>query len=894
MGLLLGVLIWGTGLPDAARAQAPDSTYTLVLRDVPLEQALEELVARTQINLVYDTELVSDQRVFCTGRNRSAEALLRCVLRGAQLDYVRTSAGTYVLIESAQKAARHGFLAGRVVDQQTGEPLPNAHVMLADASTGTATNDSGLFHFSSLLSGTHRVVVTYVGYRTHVGRVWVPPDDGARTRIELRPQPVTSEPLVVTGLQQRLPSAGLGESGFTASRTDLTGGFGASDVARGAGNLMGVSRRSPLAELHIQGGGTGEHQVELDGIPVRNPVSLGQLLGAFSPLAIGRFTVHKAGFGAQHGSHIAGLVSVDHDLSRPTDRFATMRADPVSVNGRVQQPIHLPGGIDGQAMVAGRMSVWDVYRDPALSELLTEWNAVDALLASELLGREIRASALEPRRSQIGVQFSDLHAALRLDLSPFQTLYASAYRGTNEIGADFRTLGSDAGLSVATRDRYDWSNLGGQVRLEWLMGARTIGSMRVHGSRHVSRYEYLAGSAPDSLAPSPVPDEANAVNEVGLEAEVDYSLSSQHDVQVGVEAALITSEFSAGNGFIAPIAYDNATWHGAGYVQGERSIGLRMTAEWGTRLTFVPDRRTVYAEPRLALRYDRSTSAIGEYAVRLAGGLYRQFTNRFDLSSTGPTSVVPSIRFWLPVDQSVAPPKAYHAAAEALLMPAPNWTISAEGYYKWQPRILAIDYAELLAASEASAPRSIVQGDFVAASRGSAFGGSLRLKYEGDRLQGTLSYTLSRSQRTFPSRFNGRTEPTPWNEPHRLSADADIPVIGGLSAHLSWKGVWGRSWGFRQAYYDYFVPESDSDEFGGHDLSDPSAQTLPPLYRWDAGLSYTREWTGVRVKAQAHLINVLDRANEFDWNLSPTDGGLVQGVRTLPGRRPVLSLTVGY
>lgn len=923
IGALVGLLVWHAVPDGAAYAQSSDEpasedgTYTLVLRDVPLRKALDELVSMTHINLIYDSDLMSEQRVFCSGEDVVPEALLQCILNDVPIDYVRTSSGTYVLVESAREAARYGRFAGRVVDEETGEPLPHAHVLLADASTGTATNEAGLFSFSSLLSGPHRVVVTHMGYRTHVDHVWVPPDEDVRERIALRPEPVSGDAVVVTGLQQRLPSQELGRSEFAAGQTEMLSGMGTPDVARGAGTLMGVARQSPMAELHIQGGSTGEHQVQLDGIPVRNPVSLGQLLGAFSPLAIGRYTVHKAGFGASRGSHIAGLVSVEHDVTRPGDRIATLKADPVSINGRVQRPITLPGGIEGDAMVTARQSMWGVYRDPALKELFTEWNTVDPLLAAQVAGWEDDDIVpeleeddddvvLEPYRNQIGVSFSDLHAATRLELDPFRTLYASIYRGTNEIGADVRSatdLGTDDSTrSVTTRDAYDWSNLGGQARLEWLMGARTIGTLRLHGSRHTSHYDYLpqgttdqasgaSSSASSYPSSSEVPDEDNAVNEIGVEGELSYSVASQHRVQAALEAVRTDSEFRAGNRFIQPITYENATWHLAGHVQGEHSLGLQTTLEWGTRLTFIPDRRTAYAEPRLALRYDRSQSALGGFAARVATGLYRQYVNRFDLSSTGPTSVVPSIRFWLPVDRSVAPPRAYHLAADALVMPTSNWTISAEVYYKHQPRILAVDYAAL---RDGEAAWSAAQDDFVAASRGMAYGGGLRLKYEGERLQSTLSYTLSRSRRTFPSRFDGRMEPVPWNEPHRLALDADVPVLGPLTAHLSWKGIWGRTWAFRRAYYDYLAVGAASDAFEPYRLSRPSDHTLPPTYQLDAGLSYTQTWGDVRVEARAQLVNVLDRANTFDWSLRPNGSGFDRSIRALPGRRPVVTLTVGY
>lgn len=204
---------------------------------------------------------------------------------------------------------RRGHLAGVVVDKATGEPLPHANVLLADANTGTATNKAGFYSFSSLLSGPHRIVATYVGYETTVDSVWVPPGDSVQQRIALRPQSVAAAPVVVNSLQQRLPSRRLGKGVLPAGHLAQLGSIGVPDVARGTGSLLGVALQPPLADLHIQGGATGEHQTRLDGVPIRSPVTMGRLLGAFSPLALGRLTVYKAGFRTEQGSLTSGVVA---------------------------------------------------------------------------------------------------------------------------------------------------------------------------------------------------------------------------------------------------------------------------------------------------------------------------------------------------------------------------------------------------------------------------------------------------------------------------------------------------------------------------------------------------------------------------------------------------------
>ena len=163
----------------AAPAEAQEARYSLALRDVPLEQALERLVEMTRVSLVYGGEVEGDH-VFCRRADATAEALLRCIVESAGVDYYQLSSGTFVVIERADQAPRYGSLAGVVVDGETGEPLPGASVLLADASAGTASNAAGMFAFSVLEPGPYRVTASFVGYEPVATDVWVPAD--GRTR----------------------------------------------------------------------------------------------------------------------------------------------------------------------------------------------------------------------------------------------------------------------------------------------------------------------------------------------------------------------------------------------------------------------------------------------------------------------------------------------------------------------------------------------------------------------------------------------------------------------------------------------------------------------------------------------------------------------------------------
>lgn len=913
-GLALLCLAASPQAQTGAERDAEAGPYTATFRDAPLDRALAELVDLTGIELAYSAGLVEGARAVCSRRGASAEALLRCVLAGTGLDFVRSSSGAYVLIRAVREEPARVRLAGRVVDAATGEPLPDAHVLLADGSAGTAAGAGGLFAFASLLPGDHQLVATHVGYAPALVTVAdVAPGAGRVVELRLVTETIAPRTVVVDGLTQRLPSEGLGigvrEALDPADRSEREGGLlaapglgGTADVARGAAGVLGVSAALPLADLHVQGGATAEHVTRLDGAPVRDPVALGRHLGAFSPLALGRTTVRKAGFEAQHGSALAGVVDLAHDLG---DRQfgAVLQTDPVSLNGRVGGPVQI-GRAEGSAFVAARASAWDAYRDPGLSELLDDWSRFDPAFTGTWLGEPVTVEALQPAAYAPDVAFSDLHAAVRVQPNAYGTASAAVYRARNHVAARRAVvLADDAGdRLLGVRDVYDWTNWAGSARYAWLVGARGLVGVRATLADHRSAYGYRFGWRPGGTAPDAAffdglddgrgDDAEHALVERTVEAEGTLSLGPGREISAALGAEWVTARFGGDNAFIAPIDIEADAAFVTGRAGARTMLGRRATLDIGVRLTAVPSRQTVYAEPRLSARYDSDWPGVGAVAVRGAAGLYRQFVNGLAFRSASPAAVVPELFFWLPVTADVAPPHAVHLAADALVLPGERWTVRAEAFARFEGRTLALDVPLLQTATEAATHPSEV----VTSASGRVVGGGLRAQYAGPRLSLAAAYSAERARRTVPGRFDGRAVPTPWEAPHRLSADVRLGLGAGLSVEGAGRAVWGRSWAYRAAYYDYLL-SSGAPPLArplAARLADPGEPGLPALYTLDLSAGYTRLFGVGRADLRVGMANVLDRDNTYDLAPRALNAPDEAVARTLPGRRWTASLRVSF
>ena len=945
--LALAALVCLAGAAPLAAQPADD--VDLVLRGVPADAALAAVAEATGLDVVYSSELVGDDPVWCGGAGWQADDLLRCITDAVGLDYARRSSGTYVVTERVVEPVQAGGVAGLVVDGETGAPLALAHVRLAGATT--VTDADGRFALADVTPGPHVLLASYVGYRAQAVRLAVAPGAVRTETVGLRPAVARVGAVVIDGLVPRLASERLGaDVGFEvlpdrvegraparAETASLAGGAPAvTSSADGPAlrPLLGVGGRTFRDGLSLQGGEPGEHALTLDGARIYEPLAIGPALGAMSPLAVGRVTVRKAGFGAETGSYLAGAVEAEHALASPPGGVSiAAEGDVYAASARLQHAARLGtlGGetVEATTLVAARRSLWDAVRPGALDDALRDWNSVDPVLASVLAEDATPPRAhYDTHRHGSELAFSDLHAATRLRVGALRSLRASLYRGGSDVSTELFAVGAppvggseggapDPSASFLARDATRWTNTAATLRGDALVSPRWRLGGGARLSRHTlrQRYDALDGTAAglDGTEPlataelrladalgTDLPDNGNALTELTISGDATVALGAGQELALGLEATGAWSRFHLlSAGFGEASFRDLDAEHGqarlATFAAGRHRLGARWTLEPGLRLTTLAASGDVFAEPRLALRYDAQPGdwrLPGTVAARLAAGVYRQFASRVELATFGPSALVPDVAVWLPTDGSVAPPSALHAAAEVLWQPSAAWAARVEGYAKALPRVYALDYRALFAEGAPLAD----QADFLLPEEGRSWGVGARLERQAPRWAASAGVALANAERRSDARFDGRWVPAPWAEPVRATLGLDVLAAGsrasGLLLRARGLGVWGRSWALRRAYYDV-LPAVGTSALGAFGLGAPGSDRLAPLVTLDLGLAWTTSLAGARTELAVDVANALGRRNVLDWSLRPDAEGTLGAVtRTLPGAQPSLRLRV--
>ena len=217
-------------------------------------------------------------------------------------------------------------LVGRILDAQTGQPLPEARVRLVEPVRREAVSDArGEFHLAPVPAGPCVIEAVLIGYEPV--RVTVSGEERGRAlEVRLAPRPLPGPEIEVTTTRAKERSSAVA---FTElSRTDLGERYWAQDVPMllaetpsvyaysDAGNGVGYSY------VQIRGFAQRDVSVTINGIPLNDPqshevywVDHSDLLASAQDVQVQR-GVGSALYGA---SAVGGSINVE-TLDQPVDR----------------------------------------------------------------------------------------------------------------------------------------------------------------------------------------------------------------------------------------------------------------------------------------------------------------------------------------------------------------------------------------------------------------------------------------------------------------------------------------------------------------------------------------------------------------------------------------------
>ncbi|MBQ6038247.1 MAG: TonB-dependent receptor [Bacteroidaceae bacterium] len=773
-----------------------------------------------------------------------------------------------LLLFTLPLSAQNVVLSGRVTDATTGEPLIGVSVYNSQRRTGTTTNSSGYYSLTLPSQRQLELTFSYVGYSSETQTLTLTTD--RQLNIQLKQGEYSLNEVQVLGTRHNFGAQSSQMSAIAVTAEQIRRMpvlFGETDVLKTLQHLPGVqSSGEGRAGIHVRGGDYDQNLFLLDGITLYNPQHLQGFTSAINADVLDDVVLYKGAFPARYGSRLSSIVDIsllDGDMERfRTSITAGMLASRVQVEGPIWKG-HTSFNI------AARASYFNAIVKPLLEEVMYDnpgqMNEFAHMKYYDINAKLVHRFSDNDKLSLVFYMGHDENNA-----TPNETSQHFQYQENGENGIPIYGLIDN---TITSQKLNKWSNLLGGLNYTHLFNE----SLTWNTSLSYSGYDYKLQHRQDSSARTSlginttIVDAAelysliikqggifytSKIHDVQLKSDLIYTRKDHHEVHGGIQAGIINlnpsvgvsndnytkmtdSEKTALNIGLGDERYQEkqkSTSNFVGNGQDLKLFGAYVEDDWvltpwlkaniGIRLQgYVNDTKTQMAiEPRSSVRLmlAKSTSLKASYA-RMSQGI--------NLLSSG--SLLNPSEIWVPISGQMKIGTSDQVTL-ALNHDLKNGIqLSFEGYYKWLDNVM--DYKE-----GASFQTGNNWEEKIAQGRGRAFGVELMAQKTIGHTTGMVSYTWSKSLRTFDQEGmilnDGREFYAVGDRRHNFS----INITQRLSKNWDFSAAWTYQTGRRASLASMTIASGVLDEYNNYYPFEESAEN--PVFEYKTHGNYQNSY----------------------------------------------------
>jgi len=746
----------------------------------------------------------------------------------------------YILSVQCSYAQKKVTISGHIRDAANGEILPGAIVTAKPQGLRSPSNDYG-FYSISLVPGEYTLNYASLGFDTQEHLVRLTKDTVISISLSATAKMIT-EVVVTAGRNAESVRSPITATALSINKIkQLPPMLGEADIIKSFQLMPGVSVVGEGSSgFNVRGGGVDQNLILMDEAPLYFTSHLFNLFSVTNPDAMRDATLYKSEMPARYGGRLSSVLDTRMKDGNNQDWKFTGGLGLIASRFTAEGPIEKN---KSSMIISGRRSYTDL----------------------------ITKQSSDPAISDNSIYFYDLSAKLNFTLSDKDRLFLSGYFGKDNI-------------EVAKRFGMKWGNGTGTVRWNHVFSPRLFSNT----SLIYSDYRYELASMGD---PSTSFTWKAGILDYAVKNSFNWYLSSGSRVYFGLEAAL--HDFSPGKAF--PLS-EKSIFNDI-VMQGERAAEYNLywdhdwklndvlSLEYGLRYSLFqslangntviydyeghPGKRKLpynprnfsdwetikwynNLQPRMAVKVQAGAAA------SIKASYSRTAQNLHLISNTVSSS---PLDMWTPSSYNVSPETADQFSAGYFRNFKNNkYDVSAEIYYRLlYGQIDFINGAETLLNDH-------LAGDMVF-GKGRAYGAEFFIRKNEGRLNGWLSYTLSRAERK--TELYNDYYPVRHDKTHAVS----LVAVYQLKPRISLSGTYNFASGTPTT-----LPDSRF-EFEGIPVQYNSGNfrnnyRIPAYHRLDLAATFKgKEVPGRRVNSEwvVSLYNAMARRNPFSLYLRQSE-----------------------
>ena len=727
------------------------------------------------------------------------------------------------------ETVKHFTISGKINDSKTGEALIGATVYIKEIKTGIATNVYG-FYSLSLPAGSYSLLYSFLGYESLEKKI----DLQANTNLNIElttKQHMLGE--VVINAEKKNENIVRDEMSVIkmSSKTikQIPALLGEVDIIKALELLPGIQATSEGSSgFSVRGGASDQNLILLDEATI---YSVSHFLGFFSIFnndAIKDVTIYKGDMPMNYGGRLASVLDVRMNDGNSKKFTATGGIGIIASRLTLEGPI---GNEKTTYLISGRRTYYDLF-----FPLSTDVN--------------VRNDDL---------YFYDFNAKITHQFNQNNRLFISGYLGRDVFN------NPNAGMT--------YGNQTFTMRWNHIISNQIFSNF----SFVQSRYNYNLGN-PGATSNSFTWDAA--MKDYGLKADFTYYVNPNNTVKFGASSIYHIFEPGSVSGiggqstftqFLLPSNY--ALEHGI-YIGNDQKINDKLSIKYGLRYSifqnvgsatvyhfnssFESTDSTVYSSGKIFNTYSGLEPRVGlNYKLNESSSIKASYSRTYQYLqlAQNSTSGTP-LDIWFPASPNVKPQKADQIAVGYFRNFLDNVIeTSVECYYKTLDNSIDFkDNAELFLNKK-------LEGE-LRFGTAKSYGVEVYIKKALGQFYGWISYTYSRTDRTFPDINDGKTYLSYYDKPHNLSIVANYDFNDRHILSANWVYYSGAPVTFptgRAVFAGTIIPI----------FSDRNVYRMPDYHRLDLSFTikakvkpnkrFTHEWV-------FSLYNVYNRHNTWAIN----------------------------
>ncbi|TWH99652.1 outer membrane receptor protein involved in Fe transport [Flavobacterium tiangeerense] len=767
-----------------------------------------------------------------------------------------------VVLSSFCSFAQEKFtLSGTIIDASSNESLIGVNVVLHSLKTGVTTNEYGFFSIT-VPKGSYTVQVSYLGFQTLEESIDL--NQNTIRNFKLVGNETILKEVIITDNKTKIdikkPEMSVNKLSISAIKK-MPVVLGEVDVLKSILLLPGVTNAGEGASgFNVRGGGADQNLILLDEATIFNSSHVFGFFSVFNPDAIKDLKLYKGGIPARYGGRASSVLDI------------------YQKDGNSKE-FHVNGGI-------GLIS----------SRILAEGPLVKDKGSFLIGGRSSYAHLflkLSEEQKDNSAYFYDLNTKLSYKLNPNNNLYLSGYFGRDvfSLNESFTNIYGNATLNLRWNHLFSeklFSNLSliyndyyygldlDFVGFKWDSGIKNY-NVKYDFKNYISNkfklnygvnaiyYEFNPGT----IRPS---NENSGINfdqldkkyafEPALYLNADHEISNKIALSYGLRYSMF---YRLGQSTVNIYENNNPVLFDTELQIYEKATPISSQFYGKNKVI----KNYNYLEPRLSIAYQINE----EQSVKAS---YNRMVQYLQLISN--TSSPTPLDVWTPSDNFIKPQIADQVALGYFKnFKDDMYSLEVETYYKEvQNRLDYIDGADLIA--NKAIEQIILNGQL------RSYGLEIMLRKNEGKLNGWISYTLSKSEQQTPGRTpletginNGQWYNSVYDKLHNIAVTSSYNLNDKWSFGANFALQTGQPVTYPTGQYEYLgivVPS-----YGLR-----NENRLPAYHHLDLAATLTptknknRQWKGEWVFS---IYNVYNRRNAASINFRQNaDTGNNEAVRT--------------